>query len=309
MNWTEKSIQKLFKLRDVKCLTWDGIAEAFNNKVSANNCRKAYYRFMKKTTGTVPVKKKSTDRTHIVIPDCQVKADVDISYLSSIGNYIAKKKPDVIVCIGDFADMPSLSMYDIGKKAFEGRRYKKDVESTIQGMNLLMTPILIEMQNDPEWKPELHLTLGNHEDRINRAINSDPKMDGTISMDDLQYKQFGWKVHDYLVPVVIDGIAYAHYFTSGAMGRPVASASALVKKKHQSSVMGHAQDWSIHREVRADGVPIIGLFVGACYLHDEDYLGPQGNSYGRQIWVLHEVENGSFLPKPVSLKYLREQYS
>lgn len=307
MTWNEKNIARLYKLRDKDQLTWDQISESFKGKVSANNCRKAYYRFMRK--GTESTVKKKTDRTHIVIPDCQVKSGVDITYLSSIGNYIAKKKPDVIVCIGDFADMPSLSVYDLGKKSFEGRRYKSDIASTIEGMTLLMSPIQREMEKDPNWKPELHLTIGNHEERILRAINSDPKLDGTISMDDLMYKEFGWTVHDYLVPVVVDGIAYSHYFTSGAMGRPVSSASALVRKKHQSAVMGHAQDWAIHREVKADGTPIIGLFVGACYLHDEDYLGPQGNNYGRQIWVLHEVKNGSFLPKPVSLKYLQEHYS
>lgn len=310
MNWNEKNIAKLYKLRDVDCLTWDGISEAFKGKVSANNCRKAYYRFMRKGTESSPTRKKvKKDKTHIVIPDCQVKAGVDITYLSAIGNYIAKKKPDVIICIGDFADMPSLSVYDLGKKSFEGRRYKKDVEATVEGMALLMAPIQAAMEADKSWKPEFHLTLGNHEERILRAINSDPKLDGTIAMEDLQYEKFGWTVHDFLVPVVVDGIAYSHYFTSGAMGRPVSSASALVKKKHQSSVMGHAQDWGIHREVRADGTSIYGLFVGACYLHNEDYLGPQGNNYGRQLWVLHEVNNGDFLPKPVSLKYLIENYS
>jgi hypothetical protein len=307
MSWNEEKLKKLVKLRDVNDLTWDQISHQFKNKVSPNNCRKAYYRFTRKTLPKL--KKKKTDRTHIVIPDCQVKSGVDISYLTSIGNYIATKKPDVIVCIGDFADMPSLSSYDVGKKSFEGRRYKTDIQATIQGMELLMAPIHAAMSEDPEWKPELHLTLGNHEERILRAINNDPKLDGTISMDDLQYETFGWKVHDYLVPVVVDGIAYSHFFTSGAMGRPVSSASALVKKRHMSAIMGHAQDWGIHREVRADGSSIIGLFVGACYLHDEDYLGPQGNNYGRQIWVLHEVENGSFLPKPVSLKYLQEHYT
>lgn len=306
--WNDKKIAKLYKLRE-KSLTWDEIAEEFNGDFSPNNCRKAYYRFMRQGTESSTTKRKKKDKSHIVIPDCQVKSGVDISYLSAIGNYVAAKKPDVIVCIGDFADMPSLSMYDIGKKSFEGRRYKKDIEATIQGMELLMAPIKEAMKKDPSWSPEFHLTLGNHEDRITRAINGDPKMEGTISLDDLKYKEFGWTVHDFLDVKVIDGIAYSHYFTSGAMGRPVGSASALVKKKHQSSVMGHAQDWSIHREVRADGTSIIGLFVGACYLHNEDYLGPQGNNYGRQIWVLHEVNDGSFLPKPVSLKYLQEAYS
>ena len=66
---------------------------------------------------------------HLIIPDTQVKRDVDLSYLEWIGKYIVDKKPDVIVQIGDFADMPSLSSYDVGKKSFEGRRYKDDIEA------------------------------------------------------------------------------------------------------------------------------------------------------------------------------------
>ena len=54
-------------------------------------------------------------RVHAVIPDCQVKPGQDYSFLRWVGNYLAEKKPDVIVQIGDFADMPSLSSYDVGK--------------------------------------------------------------------------------------------------------------------------------------------------------------------------------------------------
>lgn len=253
-------------------------------------------------------------RKHLVIPDCQVKSDVDISYLEWVGNYIAEKKPDVVVCIGDFADMPSLSSYDQGKKSFEGRRYKKDIEVVHQGMEMLMAPIEREIQRriagkKKQWRPELILTLGNHENRINRVVNDDPKLDGTISVDDLKYEEFGWRVVPFLEYVVRDQIAYSHYFTSGVMGRPVTSARQLVQKKHMSAVMGHVQNWEIHRETRADGTPIIGLFCGSCYLHNEDYLGPQGNNYGRGIWMLNEVEDGSFHPMMVTLSFLKEKYT
>ncbi len=42
--------------------------------------------------------------------------------------------------------------------------------------------------------------------------------------------------------------------------------------------------------------------------YDEDYLGSQGNKYWRGIWMLHEVNNGSFDEMPVSLNYLRKKY-
>jgi hypothetical protein len=61
--WNDKLIAKLFKLRDKDGLTWDEISEAFNNKVSANNCRKAYYRTMRKGTPDKSLpRKKKTDK-------------------------------------------------------------------------------------------------------------------------------------------------------------------------------------------------------------------------------------------------------
>ena len=183
---------------------------------------------------------------HLVIPDCQVKPGHSVEYLKWIGQYAAEKKPDVIVCIGDFADMPSLSSYDIGKKSFEGRTYKADVQATRHAMETLMKPIRDEQlrlikNKDRRWKPRMVLTLGNHEHRIDRAVEYDRKLEGLISTDDLKYKEFGWEVHPFLEVVTIDGIAYSHYFTSGVLGRPVTSAQMLLTKKHMSCFAGHQQ--------------------------------------------------------------------
>ena len=48
-------------------------------------------------------------KKHLVIPDSQVRPGVDTSYLKWIGQYIVDKKPDTIIHIGDFADMPTIS--------------------------------------------------------------------------------------------------------------------------------------------------------------------------------------------------------
>ena len=45
--------------------------------------------------------------THLMIPDTQCKPNIDMSYLSWVGQYIVEKRPEVIVHIGDHADMPS----------------------------------------------------------------------------------------------------------------------------------------------------------------------------------------------------------
>lgn len=253
--------------------------------------------------------------THCVIPDVQVKPGLDFSHLSWCGQYLAEKRPDVIVMIGDWADMPSLSEYDKGKKSFEGRTYKADIEASIEAMECLMKPIKVEQKRRldgkrKQWNPRLVLTLGNHENRINRAIENDRKLEGLISVDDLQYERFGWEVIPFLEPVVIDGIAYCHYFTSGVMGRSVGSARALVAKHHMSCTQGHVQSTEIDMTQRkGDGTPLTGLFAGIMYTHDEDYLNHQTNRQHRGFWMKYEVKDGSYCPCHITIDYLRKRYN
>jgi len=250
---------------------------------------------------------------HLVIPDCQVKPGQSVEYLSWIGQYASEKKPDVIVCIGDFADMPSLSSYDIGKKSFEGRTYKADIKAAHKGMDALMGPIVAEQERlvrnkDKRWNPRLVLTLGNHEHRIDRAVEYDRKLEGLISTSDLKYEDYGWEVYPFLEVVVIGGIAYSHYFTSGVMGRPVTSAQMLVTKKHMSCFAGHQQGRQIAYARRADGKEMTAIIAGSCYEHNEDYLGPQGNEHWRGFYMLHEVNDGAFDEMAVSINYLKATY-
>ena len=250
---------------------------------------------------------------HLVIPDCQVKPKVDLSYLHSIGKYIVAKQPDVIICIGDFADMPSLSSYDTNKKSFEGRTYKADIKAVHQGMELLLGPLWEyqdwqRTQKKKMYRPRMILTLGNHEDRIDRAVNTDRKLEDLISVEDLNYEQYVWEVYPFLDVVVVDGVAYSHYFASGVMGRPVTSAQALINKKHMSCFAGHQQGRQIAYASKASGDEITCIIAGSCYLHNEDYLSSQGNNHWRGIYVLHDVNNGSFDEMAVSLKYLTKEY-
>jgi hypothetical protein len=252
---------------------------------------------------------------HLYIPDVQAKPGHDFTYLTHIGQYICDKQPDVVICGGDFADMPSLSSYDIGKKAFEGRRYRTDIQAAHQAMEALLGPIAAHnaaasRNHKARYKPRMVLTLGNHEDRINRAVNNDAKLDGTIGIEDLRYAEYGWEVYPFLDVVVVDGIAYSHYFTTGLMGRPCTTASAQLTKKHMSCIAGHQQGLQIATAHKADGVRLTSIIAGSCYEHDEDYMSSQGNHHWRGILVLHDVSpDGEFDLMPVSLKYLRQKYA
>ena len=251
---------------------------------------------------------------HLIIPDTQVKPGHALEHLTWAGQYAAEKKPDVIIHLGDHWDMPSLSSYDVGKKSFEGRRYTDDIAAGIKGMKAFMKPILKEQKRQRTnkkkiWKPKLIFCLGNHEHRIERAVESDAKLEGLISYEDLQLKEMGWKVHDFLEPVILDGVVYSHYFTSGVMGRPVSNAKLLLQKKMMSCVQGHVQDRDIAFARKADGTSVTGIFAGIYYQHDEDYLTPQTNGSWSGIWMLNEVNDGSFDEMPISLNFLKMKYA
>ena len=244
-------------------------------------------------------------RMHIVIPDVQARPGVNTDHLEHIGKYIAEKKPDELICIGDFADLPSIGTYDKGTLKAEGRRYNKDVDAARAAMARMMAPVRAE-QAVRRWKMRQTFTKGNHEERADKLVNLMPELDGTISAKDLGYEDWGWEVHPFLKVVKIDGIEYCHYFTSGVMGRPVSSAAALLRERQCSATMGHVQhtDIAMHKKTQN-----IALFCGTAYTHDEDYLGPQGNSQRRQIIVKHEVDGeGHYDPMLVSLAFLKKAY-
>jgi hypothetical protein len=250
----------------------------------------------------------------LVLPDVQAKPGVDFSFLRRIGTYMVEKKPDIVVCIGDFADMPSLSSYDKGKKSFEGRRYKRDIEAAQFAMQAFLGPLneyneMRRKNKKGEYKPRMVLTLGNHEHRIDRACDDDPKLEGILSVKDLAYEEYGWEVYPFLETVIIEGVAFTHYFVTGSMGRPSGTAAAQLKVANMSCFAGHQQGKQIAYAKRADGVILTSILSGSCYEHFESYLGPQVNKqHWRGFWMLHDTKNGSFDEMPVSLSFVNERY-
>ena len=258
------------------------------------------------------------NRTHIWIPDTQVKPDVPTDHLAWIGEYIRDRKPNVVIHAGDHWDMPSLSSYDKGTRAMEGRRYSDDVEAGNEALALLGANTSGRLGRTGPGRGRLavkgtewHLLRGNHEDRIRRAIEENAQMDGAMSFDDLESP--GWEVHDFLVPVFIDGIGYSHFWANPMSGRPLGGMmETRLKNIGHSFTAGHQQTLQTGmRFIHGPAGPVQhrGLVAGACYLHDEDYKGPQGNAHWRGIIVKHEVDGlGGYDLMEVSLDYLCRKY-
>lgn len=255
-------------------------------------------------------------KTHLVIGDTQARPDVDLSYCSWIGEYIVEKRPDTLIHIGDHFDFESLSSYDKGKRAAEGRRLVADIEAGQEGMRRLMAPLLRLQEQQRRFRkkvyqPRMIFCTGNHEERFDRMASENPELTGYVGVDTLDLEQYGWEVQPFLRPIEVDGIYYVHYLMNPMNGRPRAgTAAAQLKAVGSSFVVGHKQVLDIAiGDNQLDGRFKIGIINGACYEHDEAYKGYQGNNHFRGLTVLHEVEDGFGIPMPVSLRYLKAKYA
>ena len=242
--------------------------------------------------------------THLVIgdPHCNPKASND-RFLWA-GKLARDLKPDTIVCMGDFSSLDSLSSYDKGKKSFEGRRYKKDIDHAHDALEKFNKGL-------NGRRSRKVMLLGNHEDRIDRIVDETPELDGTISTKDLKFKEFGWEVIAYQEPVAIDGVHYCHNYPTGIMGKPISGdniARALLLKNKVSSTVGHCHLFDYSMCTIPSGRKVIGLSAG-CYLHHkEDYAKNTQRMWWSGLIVKRNVRNGEYDIETIEYNAVRREY-
>lgn len=243
--------------------------------------------------------------TILIIADTQCKGEESLEYMLWIGKYIADKKPDIIVHIGDHYDFPSLSSYDKGKSSAEGRRLDKDIEAGNIGFEYLNRFI----NSDINYNPRKVFCLGNHENRLDRYIDDNPELIGTLGTSKLPFNKYGWEVIPFLKPFEINGIFFVHYLANPMNGKPYGgNAMNILKTVGRSFVVGHKQCLDVALRPTIDGKQQIGIINGACYDFPEGYKGYQGNNHFRGLTVLHEVHDGFGVPMFVSLDYMKGKY-
>ena len=261
-------------------------------------------------------------RTHFVIPDTQVKPGVPTDHFRWIGQYIVDKKPDVIIDLGDHYDLPSLSSYDRGKLQFEGRRFRADVEAGNNALDILMAPMRAYNRNQiknrkTQYKPQMEITFGNHEYRAERAAEERPELEGMVGffLFEDYFQANGWNTHRYGEVVDIDGIWYTHAMFHELTGRPMgAMASTMLKQIGHTFTMGHRQVYDLATRYVGEKMQRATI-AGACYLHDEEYKGPNrkdsarsANHHWRGCLMKHDVVDGEYSLMELPLDFFCRRY-
>lgn len=246
---------------------------------------------------------------HGIWGDTQICAGDDLRYIEHIARYFADKRPDVVVQLGDWADMVSLSSYDSkAKKAVDRRSVRLDFEAANEAWHRVEAIWKTEGYN-----PRKVYVLGNHENRIDRFVADNPEFAGDVSVDRFVAKDLGWEVYPFLDVVVIDGVAYSHYFPRGPSGRVTQTkngapnAITMVKREMRSCTAGHMQglDTAIYQTSERT---LRGVILGSSYPKSENYLSQQGNRHWRGVLLKHSVRDGNYDLVEIPLDYLEAKY-
>lgn len=239
-------------------------------------------------------------KTIVVIGDAHAHPDYPNDRFDWLGQLIVDTRPDIIVDIGDFADIPSLGRQEVGTMAFEGRRYKNDIACAIDARRRVKAPsdalsAHLEAQHRARWNPRWVAIGGNHDDEhFTRTVHYDAKLEGLISKADLKLAELGWEAYPFGEMVDIEGFLFTHYFMGGVMGKPIGGLYPTVnflKRYHASCVQGHTHYFQMRHEMGRQGK--LYAFIAGCYF---DYNPTWTNAhifYDRGILILRGVEQGS----------------
>lgn len=254
-------------------------------------------------------------KTAVVFTCAHADPSVTNERFDWLGEFIYDIKPDYVVDLGDGADMRSLNTYDTRyPQAIVTQSYEKDIDSYNDAQERLRWKFRHNKKRMPAWFG----FEGNHENRIKKAIQHDPRIEGVrhgISFSHLQTDHWFTEYHEYTnsAPAIADydGVSYAHYFSSGNFGTPVSGthhAYTLLQHRNHSSTCGHSHKRSIYFKDSAHPTPIIGLVAGCFKGHDEEWAGQSNSQWWKGVIVKRELSSGSYEPEFVSLEKLRRTY-
>lgn len=255
--------------------------------------------------------------THLIYGDGHSAPHQDLSRYSDLGRYIAKTMPDVIVNLGDHVTFDSCSFFKVLNEYRTTAR--EDIDAATKAFDLLEAPIkaLQKKQRRDKHKvydPVTAFLEGNHEDRLNRRMQDDEEVLGSlVTLNGLLDIDERFDLYcAYREYLIIDGIAYTHCPVN-ARRQPITGVNrgrAIAMQSRYPVVYGHTHkadfstiawlgngndlNWSLNISMFAD------------QNHVEAYAtdGTTGWTYG--VTELKIYEDGTVVHKQISMQELKE---
>lgn len=146
-----------------------------------------------------------------------------------LGKYCAKSKPDIIIHLGDVADLSSQAWKIAARGPYSLEKETEKVIEVLDSFEEALDEYNREQRRKKKkmYKPSKYLTLGNHDVR-----------NGVTVIEDI-FTSNGWNVVDYLEPLSLRGITFCHSMHKGLSDLMCTTAQELVENWHGNIVVGH----------------------------------------------------------------------
>jgi len=262
----------------------------------------------------------------LLIPDGHVNADQDLSRFDALGNLILDRKPDVIVQLGDFLSLSSLSHWDMSKRLkMEGRRYRADIEAGQEALTKIFKPTLDyqrkwtgywKLGSSKMYRPDVKWLLGNHEQWLTNYVMQNPELEGHMDVvADLRVAELlpecTLQVVKYKEYVEVSDIMFTHAPIAGN-GQAVSGKYALARASDLTSksiVFGHCHRWEALNIHRHGSGQLIQLLTAGCFFDAPDeYADGCTQNYWKGVTMLDVWGTGRFDTEQISLERMYRSY-
>lgn len=188
----------------------------------------------------------------LVVSDSHINPDnltesVDLWY--RLGKYCVKTKPEIVVHLGDVADLSSQAWKVSARGKYSLEEEVKAVHTVLDAFEEAINEYNRKQhkKKKKQYKPSKYLTLGNHDIR------------GGVTVIEELFETYDWNVVEYLEPLHLKGITFCHCMCKGTSDIMCTTAQELLENWGADIVVGHGhhKDFStsysmaIHRPITA----------------------------------------------------------
>lgn len=211
---------------------------------------------------------------------------------------VAKKflrdfQPDYIVFGGDTCSVDSISYYNNRKpRLAEGRRYSDDVAATRRQLRLVQ-----------KYNPDAryYYLIGNHEFRVQRYIDENPAMEGTMdwAVDVGLRSDFGMDVVEFNRVLRIGKVSIIHgwYWTLNHAKKTVLQYGDNIFYGHV-----HEHQVAVHNyQAEESGLPTMAMSVGCLSAINPDYRLNMPTRFQNGLLIIDLHRDGTFSPHHVMI--------
>ena len=189
-----------------------------------------------------------------------------------LGEYCVRTKPEYIVHLGDVADLNSRAWLKAARGLYTSEQEIDSVREHLEAFSQVLLDYnkMRRTMKKALYRPKKILCLGNH----------DIRQDSTDIAD--LFTDYGWDVYDYLQPVQIEGVSFAHCMSKGLSGYMCTTAQELLENWHSNIVVGHGH----HRDFAesyslAINEQIVALKSPVFNLNEPEWAGQSCNKWSR----------------------------